>query len=228
MRGRHSITILPESIQPDVPIRPEGSGPGLRTEDRPEREHVEWLDGVDDSDVLDLDEPELIDESIPERPFLPQGLSETAAPDRPSSRQSRPMAPATTGPPPRLPWGAGTNGWPRYRSRLVRLFACDHAEFIAQVSDRSWGPLVLGTAAPSEAGDASVLVSSGTLQMPYASPPLLVELQAQPFHGRYTRVDVIMLSPRRRPRRFFDVASQCLTLMHCLERPARAATHVTH
>ena len=221
MRGRHSITILPESIQPDVPIRPEGSGPGLRSGATMPVDDTTWLDAVNHPDLVDLDEPEVIDETIPERPFLPTELSETEAPARPQGRPAQRIAPQPTGVRPSLPWGAGTNGWPRYRSRLVRLFACDPDVFVAGVAERPWGPLQLGEARQTGADFArdAVYALSGTLQMPYASPPLLVELQVQPFHGRYARVDVVMLSRRRRPRRFFDVSSRCLTAMQCLERP---------
>ena len=120
---------------------------------------------------------------------------------------------------PALPWGLGTDGWPRHNSRLVRLFACEPTDLLHGVAGREWGPMRLSDVvrSPDDGRRPGVIV--GTLQMPYPSRPLDVEVRVEPFHDRYSRVDVVLCSHRRWPRRYFDVASECLTRMQRLERP---------
>ena len=115
-----------------------------------------------------------------------------------------------------LGWGLGTDGWPRQNSRLVRLLVCDPNVLLAGVVGRRWGPLELEAETTAEAEWPRTV--PGWLQMPYPSNPLRVELRAQPFHDRYCRVDVVLCSPHRRPRRYFDVASLCLSEMRIFER----------
>lgn len=223
MRERHSITVLPDSLQPDAPIRPDGGLPGIDASI-----HRGWddedVDLFDDGvDVLLLDEPELIDDTKAEQPFLPEALSEGAPAPRPPRLQRSAVQTAQTASRPNLPWGLDTNGWPRQNSRLVRLFACDPDDFVAGTVGTTWGPLTLDSTSSVDdtehlAPEGWPRVTTGTLQMPYPSAPLEVELQAQPFHDRYTRVDIVLRSRRRWPRRYFDVASVCLTEMGRLER----------
>lgn len=117
----------------------------------------------------------------------------------------------------RLPWGLGTDGWPRRNSRLVRLFFCEPNDLARRAQGRQWGALTLGAdETPIDDAEHSVAVA-GTLQMPYPSAPLIVELRAQPFERRFTRVDLVLLSGHRWPRRYFDVASVALTQLQTLE-----------
>ena len=175
-----------------------------------------------------LDDVELIDETFAPRPSFPV-LDSPSAPDR--AHRERPSAVPGERPSavrPSLPWGLGTDGWPRHNSRLVRLFACEPAAFVDGVAGGTWRALRLGA-------DVRVLdddtrgagewprAIGGELDMPYLSPSLAVELRCQPFHARYTRVDIVVMSHCRWPRRFFDVASICLTEMQRLERPMTSA-----
>ena len=173
---------------------------------------------VPDEDPADVDAPLLvIDDTRTPEPVLREAMgSPSAAPRRTTSAvpRSQPM----TSRPPTLPWGFGTDGWPRHNSRLVRLFACDPETLLAGVAGRSWGPLSLRDEARPADGERWPMVIAGELQMPYPSRPLQVELRAQPFHGCYSRVDVVLCSHHRWPRRYFDVASRCVTQMHRLER----------
>lgn len=231
MRTRHSITFVTDSLQPDTPIRPEGSSPGLRSDASADQT-------IDDDGVLDLfgsepsiDDVELIDRSRAEAPVLPVELSEgediNRGPRRPAVspiQASQPVNPSR----PQLPWGLGTDGWPRHNSRLVRLFASDPTPFVEGVIGRRWDCLSLSedwtidTKKHATTPGWPVLID-GLLQMPYASPPLEVELQVQPFHERYARVDIVLRSHYRWPRRYFDVASVCLTKMQQLERSVALA-----
>ncbi len=170
------------------------------------------------------DELELIDESVAPRPILSNELSSHAG--RPTSRPARSAVPASQPMSQQrstMAWGLGTDGWPRYNSRLVRLFASEPGELIAAVAGQNWGPLRLeGAWRPAKTSHrpagAWPLVVDGTMQMPYRSPALEVELHVQPFGDRYARVDVILKSRHRWPRQYFDVASRCLTRMQRLER----------
>jgi hypothetical protein len=160
---------------------------------------------------------ELIDESRPPDPILPEPMGHAPAPRRSTVSAlptSRPISPHR----PNLPWGLGTDGWPRHNSRLVRLFACDPEELLAGAVGRTWAAMTLDHEVRPVAGEPWPLAVAGWLQMPYPSRALSVELRAQPFHDRYCRVDVVLCSRRRWPRRFFDEASLCLTQMHLLER----------
>ena len=176
-----------------------------------------------------VDELELIDESVAPQPILSDELNAHA--DRPSARPAGSAVPVSqpiNQPKPTLPWGHGTDGWPRHNSRLVRLFAREPTAFTASVVGRDWGCLVLApgsrlTEAKHRATPGWPQLVDGTMQMPYRSRPLTIELQIQPFHDRYARVDIIMKSRHRWPRRYFDVASICLTQMQCLERPLTLA-----
>ncbi len=171
-----------------------------------------------------VDDVELIDETTAPRPafpVLPRATGQKQPQrDRPSAVPGeRPGAVR-----PSLPWGLGTDGWPRHNSRLVRLFACEPSAFVDGVAGRTWQSLQLAehVCVATDGGPASggwPVVVAGELMMPYLSPPLAIELRCQPFHGRSTRVDIVVVSHCRWPRRFFDVASRCLTEMQQLERP---------
>ncbi len=170
------------------------------------------------------DGPELIDESRQPTPVLPEPIGTLATASRSVSSASRsvtsaiptsrPMSTGQTG----LGWGLGTDGWPRQNSRLVRLLVCDPDTLLDGVVGRRWGALELEAEAIADAEWPRTV--PGWLQMPYPSTPLRVELQAQPFHERYCRVDVVLCSQHRRPRRYFDVASRCLSEMRIFERTA--------
>lgn len=184
---------------------------------------------IEASDVgLDIgplgDDLELIDESVAPPPILPAELNDRA--ERSASRATSSAVPASS---PisqqklHLAWGLGTDGWPRHNSRLVRLFVCDPADFAAAVVGHGWGCLNLSanTHAARRSDRATQGWSrliDGTMQMPYRSRPLEVELEIQPFQDRYARVDIVLRSRHRWPRRYFDVASLCLTQMQQLER----------
>lgn len=229
MRARHTITFTSDSLQQDVLNRPDTSTSDSRLifGPAPDTEGALDLLGVD----VGSGDLTLIDESRPEAPVLPLELSEGEDPVRPSSRagvsavpRSQPLNPTR----PQLPWGLGTDGWPRHNSRLVRLFACDPDLFVAGVIGQRWDCLSLSSdssigADEQIASAGSPIVIAGLLQMPYASPPLEVELQVQPFHERYARVDIVLRSHYRWPRRYFDVASRCLTRMQKLERQSSLA-----
>lgn len=228
MRARHTITFDEDSLQPDTPYRPNGFASS---------EHDSTLifgPDVDLDGALDLfgaddgsGDVELIDESRTEAPVLPTELSEGPPPERPSTKAGAPAVSVSQRPNPtrpQLPWGLGTNGWPRYNSRLVRLFACDPQDFVHGVIGQQWGDLTLSSDWRPAKGKHQTnpgwpRLIDGTMQMPYRSPMLRVQLQVQPFHDRYARVDIILKSRHRWPRQYFDVASVCLTQMHCLERP---------
>lgn len=167
--------------------------------------------------TVDDDAIELIDESRAPDPILPEPVGGWPVRRRPAGSAlptSRPITPHR----PQLPWGLGTDGWPRHNSRLVRLFACDPDVLLAGVADRTWDALSLGPDVCSVDTEPWPLAIDGSLQMPYPSRPLAVELRAQPFHDRYCRVDLVLCSHHRWPRRYFDVASRCLTRMQHLER----------
>ena len=229
MRSRHQISFSQDSLQPDAVNRPDVSTPESKLIFGPAAAVCGALDllGVE-PDGLEL---ALIDETRAEAPVLPVELSEGENPARPSTRaglsavpRSQPLNPTR----PQLPWGLGTNGWPRHNSRLVRLFACDPDIFVAEVIGQRWDCLSLSTDTRVGADEHLTtpgwpLVIPGSLQMPYASPPLEVELQVQPFHERYARVDIVLRSHYRWPRRYFDVASRCLTRMQRLERRSSLA-----
>lgn len=182
---------------------------------------VGGLDDVDLTVIGDLDDVVLIDETSVPTPILPASMRTPASSPR-SSGSAVPSSRPIGRPSPTLPWGLGTDGWPRHNSRLVRLFACDPDDLVRGVAGLNWGPLHLTFDVRASGGDRWVQAIPGTLQMPYRSRPLDVELRVQPFHDRYSRVDVVLCSRHRWPRRYFDVASCCLTMMQRLER-----THVT-
>lgn len=164
---------------------------------------------------------EIIDESRAPEPILPESMGSSPAPRRSTVSAvptSRPISPHR----PNLPWGLGTDGWPRHNSRLVRLFACDPRDLLAGAVGKDWDVLSLDVEVRHLGGEPWPLAVHGWLQMPYPSRPLSVELRAQPFHDRYCRVDVVLCSHHRWPRRYFDVASRCLTRMQRLERGATA------
>ncbi len=189
--------------------------------------NIEWLrPGARSGDVMPImtGTVDLIDETVAPRPSFPELPGHTTV--RPPTR-SRPSAvpgerPAAVRP--SLPWGLGTDGWPRHNSRLVRLFACEPSVFVDGVVGRRWQVLDLDDRrrtivdGSSSSGEWPQAVA-GSLAMPYRSLPLSVELRCQPFQARYTRADIVVTSHYRWPRRFFDVASRCLTDMQCLERP---------
>lgn len=203
MRARHTIVELTEAD--DAPFFDLVDGMG---------------DGLDGSGDLAL-----IDNSVAPEPILSTQL--TTKEDRPAVRSAGsavPIVQPITQPKPMLPWGLGTDGWPRYNSRLVRLFASEPAEFTDGVVGRDWGCLALApewrlAKAKHRAVPGWPRLIDGTMQMPYRSPALAVQLQIQPFHDRYARVDIILKSRHRWPRHYFDVSSVCLTQMQCLERP---------
>lgn len=172
---------------------------------------------------------ELIDDSVVPQPILSAELSDRA--ERPVSRSTGSAVPASN---PisqqevHLAWGLGTEGWPRHNSRLVRLFVCDPADFTDAVVGNSWGCLNLSakthaSRASSRATQGWSRLIDGTMQMPYRSRPLEIELEVQPFQNRYSRVDIVLRSRHRWPRRYFDVASLCLTQMQRLEQPRSLA-----
>ncbi len=232
MRSRHRIVEI-ESHQHHGPLRIDhGQGDeSPRTEAC--RDEVPSDGGRSDevrSDEAEIvvDDVFLLDETTVPRPTFPD-LARHAIPKQ--STHDRPSAlpgerPTTTRP--SLPWGLGTNGWPRHNSRLVRLFACDPSVFVVGAAGRNWRELRLDdhveviTGERSDGGDWPQAIA-GELCMPYLSLPLAVELRCQPFHARYTRVDIVVVSHCRWPRRFFDVASQCLTAMQSLERTITGA-----
>jgi hypothetical protein len=205
MRVRHTIVELSED------------------DNTPSFEFVEGMggdDGMDEGGDL-----ELIDESVAPQPILSTQLGTHA--HKPAARPSGSAVPTVqpiTQPKPMLAWGLGTDGWPRYNSRLVRLFACDSAEFTEAAAGKDWECLSLSPGwrlakAKHRAAPGWPRLIDGTMQMPYRSPALAVQLQIQPFHDRYARVDIILKSRHRWPRHYFDVASICLTRMQRLERP---------
>jgi hypothetical protein len=211
MRSRHQVVEI---------------DPIVGTVSVPPTRHVEITNDV--PDVVagpELDEagsPFLIDETAPPAPVLRDAMGAPATATRRTSSavpHSRPI----TSRPPTLPWGFGTDGWPRRNSRLVRLFACDPESLLAGVAGRTWGALSLRHDVVPAADDRWPMVIAGQLQMPYPSRPLEVELRVQPFHDRYCRVDVVLCSQHRWPRRYFDVASRCVTQMQRLERAAISA-----
>lgn len=173
-----------------------------------------------DVGVDDVDHPALIDESHPPSPILREAIGGRKPTVRAASAVAsrRPDNPARTS----LGWGLGTDGWPRHNSRLVRLLACEPDGLLRSVVGMRWGSLDLGDDVRRLDGDDWPRVVSGSLQMPYPSAPLRVELHAQPFHDRYCRVDLVLCSQHRRPRRYFDVASRCVSEMRILERTPAA------
>lgn len=189
-----------------------------------ELESITTPGNLDVLTTCDQDAIELIDETRAPEPILREAISGSSSTRRPTVSAlptSQPITPHR----PNLPWGLGTDGWPRHNSRLVRLFACVPEELVAGVVGRTWGCLSLADAVRPLEGDVQPsgdelrpLVVDGELQMPYPSRPLSVELRAQPFHDRYCRVDLVLRSHRRWPRRYFDVASRCLSRMQHLER----------
>jgi len=205
MRGRHNIVELTEAD--DAPF-------------------FDLVDGMSSAgDRYDGEGFELIDDSVAPEPMLSTELSSHA--DRPAARTGGSAVSTIqpiNQPKPMLPWGLGTDGWPRHNSRLVRLFASEPGEFTDGVVGRDWGCLSLApdwrlAKAKHRSTPGWPRLIDGTMQMPYRSPLLAVQLQIQPFHDRYARVDIILKSLHRWPRQYFDVASVCLTQMHCLERP---------
>ncbi len=122
--------------------------------------------------------------------------------------------------------GNGSRRWPGHNSRLVRLFACDPEAFLHGVVGHRRDGLRLGDEVRVVdeghrfVGDWPRGVM-GELRMPYAAPPLVVELVCQPFNDRYARVDLVLRSRYRRPRRYFAVAFRCLSGMRWLENTAR-------
>lgn len=188
-----------------------------------EDDDASFFDIVDDAAAGD--DLELIDHSVAPQPVLSTEL--TSSTDRPLARSTGSAVPVVqpiNQPKPMLPWGLGTDGWPRYNSRLVRLFASDPGEFTDEIVGKEWGCLSLAedwrlAKAKHRATPGWPRLINGTMQMPYRSPALAVQLQVQPFHDRYARVDIILKSRHRWPRQYFDVASICLTQMQCLERP---------
>ena len=192
-------------------------------------EHPPAADEPEDVDreLIVFDDVELIDETKAPEPILRDdiathptaGRSGAIRPSVSAVPSSHPMNPDRMNPKGlSLPWGLGTDGWPRHNSRLVRLFACDPHLLALGVAGLDWGPLSLGQEVRVTAGERWPETITGQLQMPYRSPPLEIELRVQPFHDRYSRVDVVLCSHRRWPRRYFDVASRSLTQMQKLER----------
>ncbi len=173
---------------------------------------------------FDPDMPELIDETRAPHGFLDVDLSR-AEESRPhhASTSAIPQAQPMVTPRASLPWGLGTDGWPHQKSRLVRLFLCDRDRLIDGCSGKSWGALSLSNEVAEETDAEQTASVPGWLQMPYPSIPLDVELRAQPFERRFTRVDLVLLSKHRWPRRYFDVASVSLTRMQRLERRPRVS-----
>lgn len=201
MRARHTIVELTEAD--DAPL-------------------FDLVDGMGDDSAVDGD-IELIDASVAPQPMLPTQLGTDRRAARPSGSAVPAIQPINQ-PKPMLPWGLGTDGWPRYNSRLVRLFASDPGKFTDAAAGEDWGCLRLApdwrlAKAKHRATPGWPRLIDGTIQMPYRSPVLRVQLQIQPFHDRYARVDIILKSRHRWPRRYFDVASVCLTQMQRLERP---------
>lgn len=163
-------------------------------------------------------EVEIIDHESLARSLV--GLSPTA--QRPASPRARhvsavPRAEMMTVSRASLPWGLGTDGWPRHLSRHVRLFFGDHHRLATIAAARAWDRLVLGEEIDQLDDDDKTLVIAGTLQMPYPSRPLQVELRLQPFEARFVRVDLVLTSRHRYPRRYFDVASLALSAMQEIE-----------
>ena len=175
-----------------------------------------------ESDLGDAGDIELIDETTAPEPVLRSDIAGRSAAGRALAIRpvvsavpsSVPMNPSRVS----LPWGLGTDGWPRHNSRLVRLFACDPHRLAVGAAGLAWGPLSLEEEVRTANGERWPEAITGQLQMPYRSPPLEIQLRVQPFHDRYSRVDVVLCSHRRWPRRYFDVASRSLTQMQQLER----------
>ncbi len=124
MRHRHQVVELASTVVPPSDV------PALS-------DHVAGtVSDADDESIV------LIDHSRAPEPILPHSAGEKRTPRRTTASavpSSRPLTPHR----PSLPWGLGTDGWPRHNSRLVRLFACDPDDFLAGVVGRSWGALAL-------------------------------------------------------------------------------------
>lgn len=166
------------------------------------------------------DEMELIDETV--APSGPLDLDIAVEKERrPSADSAVPRVNVWVRSRATIPWGQGTDGWPRCQSRLVRLFFGEPAPLLAGAVGASWGRLLLDTEVRQLDDAEESLAVSGRLQMPYPSRPLSVELRAQPFERRFTRVDLVLLSEHRWPRRYFDVASRALTQLQLLEKESR-------
>lgn len=168
--------------------------------------------------LVETDEVEIIDHESLARSLV--GLSPTAA--RPATARERhlsavPRAEVMSVARASMPWGLGTDGWPRRRSRHVRLFFGDHQRLAVIAAARTWDRLVLGDEINQIDDDDETLAIAGRIQMPYPSRPLEVELRLQPFESRFARIDLVLTSRHRYPRRYFDVASLALSAMQEIE-----------
>lgn len=159
-----------------------------------------------------VDDVELIDvpvvESATDR-FI-ESLSQGAGPDSSggstTTSKARTLHAAPLVAPAIQSWGVGTDGWPRRNSRVIQLF---HAPDLAdRAAGKRFGPLRLERTVVDD-GDGRMTIP-GRLWMPYAAPPLRVELVLAPFTSRYTRAELVLTSTRRFPRRYFDVACRSL------------------
>jgi hypothetical protein len=182
-------------------------------------------------DRLSSDEPQLIDETVADRArtwtlnrFGPDHPAPAAVFVGPGSRQPGVTQPSVrqSGVRPGQLLRPGIDAWPRRDSRLVRLFACDPTVFVSGVAGRRWDRLDLGIDVRLLESEHRVLAEwpkavAGELRMPYLSRPLAVDLVCQPFNARFIRVDVVLRSRGRRPRRYFDVAYGCLSEMRRFE-----------
>ncbi len=212
MRSRHQVVEIDPIFQADD-VSPTERNPVSAGASHNDSVAVLFDDATDPED----DSPLLIDETHAPIPFLRDAMGASAPATR-STVSAIPSSQPITTQRPTLSWGLGTDGWPRHNSRLVRLLVCDPEILLAGIAGGTWGALSLANDVRSTDGERWPLAISGSLQMPYPSPPLDVEVRAQPFHDRYSRVDVVLCSHHRWPRRYFDVASRCVTQMQRLER----------
>ena len=197
-----------------IPVLSPGYAPSTKGASLNSTDQVCFDDATGLADTSSL----LIDETNAPIPILRDAMS-APTPAMSHVGSAVPRSQPITAPRPTLPWGFGTDGWPRHGSRLVRLFACDPEALLAGIAGRTWDALSLCADVRSTDRERWPLIISGSLQMPYLSPPLEVEVRVQPFHDRYSRLDVVLCSHHRWPRRYFDVASRCVTQMQRLEDP---------